>query len=412
MNIMKNIKLLFIAIVLIGTSMFGQTQKQKKAERQFDSFSFVKAIKTYEKMVDTSFNQYYAMRKLGDAYIMLRQPEKALPIYEQVVKQENVPSEYFLYYAQTLRATGNYEASKEWMKKYRDAGNKEDARVKNFFKNEDLASGIFNSVEKNTLTKVNFNFTKDVCYEALGSLEDSVKNGTPEGLKVFGDWETLYPFLGQLPPPAKKSWFDFDHYYSDQSFSEVLPLVMQCSPGLILDIGGNTGKWARLCVEQYSEVEVCVVDLPEQIVMLQEHMTGHEASSRVTGFPANMLDPDSKLPGNADVIWMSQFLDCFSEELIEKILLKCMSALPENGRLYIMETFWDKQPHEIGTLSVNATSLYFTAIANGCSRMYRQADMVKILDRTGFTVNREWDSIGVGHTLLECVKRGFVDNTA
>jgi len=157
MNIMKNIKLLFIAIVLIGTSMFGQTQKQKKAERQFDSFSFVKAIKTYEKMVDTSFNQYYAMRKLGDAFIMLRQPEKALPIYEQVVQQENVPSEYFLYYAQTLRATGNYEASKEWMKKYRDAGNKEDARVKNFFKNEDLASGIFNSIEKNTISKVNFN---------------------------------------------------------------------------------------------------------------------------------------------------------------------------------------------------------------------------------------------------------------
>lgn len=154
---MKNIKLLFIAIVLIGTSVIGQTQKQKRAERQFDSFSFVKAIKTYEKMVDTSFNQYYAMRKLGDAYIMLRQPEKALPIYEQVVQQENVPSEYFLYYAQTLRATGNYKDSKEWMKKYRDAGNKEDTRVKNFFKNEDLASGIFNSVEKNTLKKVGFN---------------------------------------------------------------------------------------------------------------------------------------------------------------------------------------------------------------------------------------------------------------
>jgi len=157
MKIMKNIKLLFIAIVLIGTSAIGQTQKQKRAERQFDSFSFVKAIQTYEKMVDTSFNQYYAMRKLGDAYIMLRQPEKALPIYEQVVQQENVPSEYFLYYAQTLRATGNYKDSKEWMKKYRDAGNKEDTRVKNFFKNEDLASGIFNSVEKNTISKVDFN---------------------------------------------------------------------------------------------------------------------------------------------------------------------------------------------------------------------------------------------------------------
>jgi len=94
---------------------------------------------------------------LGDAYIMLRQPEKALPIYAKVVQQENVPSEYFFYYAQTLRANGQYEASKEWMKKYRDAGNKEDSRVKRFFKNEDLASGIFNAREKNFLKKVNFN---------------------------------------------------------------------------------------------------------------------------------------------------------------------------------------------------------------------------------------------------------------
>ncbi|HEY9170309.1 MAG TPA: OmpA family protein [Lutibacter sp.] len=154
---MKNIKLICLAFVLISTSTFGQTAKQKRAERQFDNFSFVKAIDTYEKLIDTSFNKYYAMRKLGDAYIMLRQPEKALPIYEKVVQQENVPSEYYLYYAQTLRSNGEYEASKEWMKKYKDAGNKEDSRVKNFFKNEDLASGIFNATEKNFLKKVNFN---------------------------------------------------------------------------------------------------------------------------------------------------------------------------------------------------------------------------------------------------------------
>ena len=157
MNIMKNIKLLCIAFVLISASTFGQTAKQKRAERQFNSFSFVKAIDTYEKLIDTSFNKYYAMRQLGDAYIMLRQPEKALPIYEKVVKQPNVPSEYYFYYAQTLRANGQYEASKEWMRKYRDAGNKEDSRVKRFFKNEDLASGIFNAREKNFLKKVDFN---------------------------------------------------------------------------------------------------------------------------------------------------------------------------------------------------------------------------------------------------------------
>ena len=138
MKIMKNIKLLCIAFVLISTSTFGQTARQKKAERQFNDFSFVKAIGTYEKLVDTSFNKYYAMRQLGDAYIMLRQPEKALPIYEKVVQQPNVPSEYYLYYAQTLRANGQYEASKEWMQKSSDAGNQEDTRVKRFFENDDL----------------------------------------------------------------------------------------------------------------------------------------------------------------------------------------------------------------------------------------------------------------------------------
>ncbi|MFD1292205.1 OmpA family protein [Lutibacter holmesii] len=155
---MKHIKLSIVAFVLISTSiMFGQTQKQKKAERQFDNFSFVKSIETYERLIEKDFNKDYALRKLGDAYIMLRDPEQALPIYKQVVQQENVPSEYYLYYAQTLRANGDYSASKEWMKKYKEAGNKEDSRVKYFFKNDDLASAIFNNYEKNTIKTLNIN---------------------------------------------------------------------------------------------------------------------------------------------------------------------------------------------------------------------------------------------------------------
>jgi outer membrane protein OmpA-like peptidoglycan-associated protein len=185
MKIMKNIKLLCLAFVLISTSTFGQTAKQKRAERQFNSFSFVKAIDTYEKLIDTSFNKYYAMRQLGDAYIMLRQPEKALPIYEKVVQQPNVPSEYYLYYAQTLRANGQYEASKEWMKKYSDAGNQEDTRVKRFFDNEDLASGIFNAREKNFLKKVDFNSK----YNDFGAvtLNDNIifTSSSDEGVSVI-----------------------------------------------------------------------------------------------------------------------------------------------------------------------------------------------------------------------------------
>jgi len=167
MKTMKHIKFIFIAFVLISTSNFGQTQRQKRAERQFDNFSFVKAIDIYGKLIDKGINDQYAQRKLADAYIMLREPEKALPIYEQVVQQENVPSEYYLYYAQALRANGDYDTSKIWMKKYKEVGGKEDSRTKLFFKNDDIASGIFNTYEKNTLHDVNYN-TK---YNDFGAIE-------------------------------------------------------------------------------------------------------------------------------------------------------------------------------------------------------------------------------------------------
>ncbi|MBI9042641.1 OmpA family protein [Lutibacter sp.] len=199
---MKNSKLILIAFVLICASSFGQTVKQKRAEREFNNFSFVKAIKTYEKLIDTSFNKNYAMRKLGDAYIMLRQPEKALEIYEKVVQQENVPSEYFLFYAQTLRANGNYEESKKWMKKFKDAGNEDDLRVKDFYKNDDLASAIFNVTEKNTIKTLNLN-TKFNDFGAV-DLNDNIvfASSRDEGVSIkrLYSWDAQ-PFIDIFQVP-------------------------------------------------------------------------------------------------------------------------------------------------------------------------------------------------------------------
>lgn len=154
---MKKSIILLIAIVLIGVSGIGQTARQKRADRYFNQFSYVKAIEQYQKMIDKEDNVQYAQRKLGDAYIMLRQPENALRMYKEVVSQENVPSEYYYIYAQVLRANGDYDSSKIWMKKFKDAGNKKDARIKGFFDNGDLASGIFNNDESYILHTMNIN---------------------------------------------------------------------------------------------------------------------------------------------------------------------------------------------------------------------------------------------------------------
>lgn len=92
------------------------------------------------------------------------------------------------------------------------------------------------------MVKVNLDFNHDVNYKGFWWLEDAIRNGRPEGLRELGGWPTIYEGLSSLEPQARKSWFAFDHFYSDSSFPEVLATVFASAPRRILDIGGNTGK--------------------------------------------------------------------------------------------------------------------------------------------------------------------------
>ena len=72
------------------------------------------------------------------------------------------------------------------------------------------------------LTNTNMDFVHDVCYKGLFELDNSIKNGKPEGLKEFGNWRTIYEGISQLPPHVQKSWFSFDHFFSDKDRKSVV----------------------------------------------------------------------------------------------------------------------------------------------------------------------------------------------
>lgn len=256
---------------------------------------------------------------------------------------------------------------------------------------------------KDDLTKVNLNFTHDVNYLGFFKLEESIKNGKPEGLKVFGQWDTVYEALSQLPEKVRESWFDFDHYYSDESFPLVLPILFESNPKKILDVGGNTGKFSIKCAQYNSDVKVTILDLPGQLAEAYKNIEANGFSNRIDGFPINLLDHSKAYPTGYDIVWMSQFLDCFSQEDIVELLKKAKAALSKDGAVYIMETFWDNQNTEAGRYSLVATSLYFTCIANGCSQMYHTQDMLDLIDKAGMKVEQTYNGIGVSHTMLKCV---------
>ncbi|MCK9237145.1 MAG: class I SAM-dependent methyltransferase [Thiopseudomonas sp.] len=251
------------------------------------------------------------------------------------------------------------------------------------------------------MTRANMDFTADVCYAGMMHLTEAIKTGTPSGLVELGDWDTIYQGLSKLPEQAKKSWFEFDHFYSDRAFPELLKLVFAAAPKKIVDIGGNTGKWTIQCCTHDSQVEVTIVDLPQQLAMAMENVRQAGYQERVHAFPADMLDKQQELPEQADIWWMSQFLDCFSPLEIINILKKVRAKLTPNDRIYILELFWDTQRYEAAAFSLNATSLYFTCLANGNSRFYRSDDFMQFIEAAGLSVEERLDDVGMGHTLLK-----------
>ena len=252
------------------------------------------------------------------------------------------------------------------------------------------------------LTQVNLDFTNDVCYKGMFYLEDSIRNQKPEGLKVFGQWPTIYEGLSKLPEDVQKSWFGFDHFYSDSAFPDALPIVFARKPKTLLDIGGNTGKWALKCFEHDPDVVVTIMDLPGQVGMARPKIEAKGFGSRIHFHECNILNEEHPFPKSFDAIWMSQFLDCFSDEQIVSILKRCHGALSPDGLVYIQETFWDRQIHEAAAFSLQQTSLYFTAMANGNSQMYHSDVFSKFVEQAGFTIVDQKDQVGFSHTILVC----------
>lgn len=253
-------------------------------------------------------------------------------------------------------------------------------------------------------TRVNINFNHDVNYLGWFNLEESLLEGRPEGLKTLGEWPTVYEGLSSLPKNIQDSWFGFDHFYSDNSFDQALKIVFENKPKTLLDVGGNTGRWALRCVDYDKDVNVTILDLPQQIGMMKENIKGHNGAERIDGLGVNLLDESTNMPTDRkfEAVWMSQFLDCFSEEQIVSILRRAAKVIDTNSRLYIMETLWDRQRFEPAALCLTLTSLYFTAIANGNSKMYHSEDMERLVKKAGFEIETIHDYLGQGHSIIVC----------
>ena len=259
-------------------------------------------------------------------------------------------------------------------------------------------------LQNDEMTIANLNYNHDVNYLGLFYLDKALQDGEPTGLhKVFDTKEeTIYPLLTKLPQKAKDSWFGFDHFYSDAAFKTLVNIMSKKNIKNMLDIGGNTGKWSVALTSASPETTVTILDHQPQIDEALIRAKEHGVEGRVKGQQIDLLDHTLAFPKDVDAVWMSQFLDCFPPSDIINILKRSKEALTDDGYVYIVEPFWDKQSHEIGAYCLINTSPYFTALANGTSKMYRVSEFESYINEAGLEIEEEINQLGFGHTLLIC----------
>jgi hypothetical protein len=251
----------------------------------------------------------------------------------------------------------------------------------------------------NETVNVNINFTNAICYKGLYHLDEAITSGKPSGLKELGEWTTIYEGLSKLTPEQQKAWFEFDHHYSDDIFAEALKIVFEKDRKLIFDIGANTGKFTINCCKFNDTVNIKMVDLPGQLGIARKNVEKEGFQDRVSTHEIDWLSENPQLPTGADTYWLCQFLDCFSKEEIEKILRTCAHSMSENSELIIIETYTDRQRFDNSKFILEATSLYFTALANGNSKMYKAGEILEVAKKAGLTV-KEDKALGEYHTMF------------
>ncbi|MFD2907738.1 OmpA family protein [Flavobacterium ardleyense] len=139
-----------IFIILIGMtfSAFGQSSKLKTADKKYERYSYIDAIEIYEKVAEKGYKSVDLYQKLGNSYYFSGDLDKAAKAYEELFAlNQEVDSEYYFRYAQTLKSQEKYEKADQYMvmfnQKTTDSRGKLYAENKNYIKDINAVSGKY-----------------------------------------------------------------------------------------------------------------------------------------------------------------------------------------------------------------------------------------------------------------------------
>lgn len=140
---MKIKNILYTAvIVLLTVQAIAQTRPLAQAATDYNEYSYIDAINTYEKVAENGYADEKMLQKLGNAYYFNGELKKSSKWYDALfAMNDNQEPEYYYRYAQSLKASENYAKADQMLETFNKLA-KTDKRAQLFENNRDYLEQI------------------------------------------------------------------------------------------------------------------------------------------------------------------------------------------------------------------------------------------------------------------------------
>ena len=193
-------KIILFAVILFSITFksFAQKDAEKVADKKYEQYAYINAIKTYERIAKKGYKSVEMFKKLGNSYYFNADLEQAKKWYDELFSMtQDLEAEYYYRYAQTLKATGQYVKADAMLLKFSEKS-RNDSRAK-----------LFNS-NRNYLYEIKANSGRFLIQDAGINTKYSEYGGAYYGNKLVFTSARDTGFL-----------FQRKHKWSDQYFTKL-----------------------------------------------------------------------------------------------------------------------------------------------------------------------------------------------
>ncbi|GEC80156.1 OmpA family protein [Flavobacterium aquatile] len=154
-------KIIYTTLVfIISLNNYAQKTKEAKANKEYEKYAYVDAIKTYERLYEKGYKSVDMLQKLGDSYYFKADLDNAAKYYTELFNlTQDVELEYYYRYAQSLKAIKDYKRADAMLAKFNEkSGN--DSRGKLAENQKDYLAQIKKNSGRYTIENAGINSDK------------------------------------------------------------------------------------------------------------------------------------------------------------------------------------------------------------------------------------------------------------